>query len=199
MMFGGRGRGLRRQRGGLGGVATAMMGPMFEWVRIDEKVERNKNEDEIFFFEPEDSYLPCNDGNESNIILPESYYELLCTSMIPELRVWDHLKEDQHLVSERVSGISAVYGALFTLSFQIVNKDEIRLYLWWNAQCIRLHIQDIWYVLPYIFVCDDDKFKINKKFINDDDIKVKLSDNFKIKDKVFREFYENISMINQEE
>ncbi|MCP4986614.1 MAG: hypothetical protein GY928_11330 [Colwellia sp.] len=125
---------------------------MYEWVRTDTKVQRNTAIDEFTFFIPDDQYLPINDGLDiKHGIFPESYFDIVHTSMIPELRVFDDQREDKHLVSDRISGITSLQASMFNIQFQIERYDEIRMYLHWHNQCIRLHPSDFWLVLPRIF------------------------------------------------
>eukprot|EP01084_Bolivina_argentea_P246600 412679_1 len=98
--------------------------------------------------------------------------------MVPELRIWGEHHEEKHLVSDRVSGISQVFGSLFTLSFQVDRADEVRCYVWWDGKCVRLHTEDFWNVLPYLFIQEDPEkwkwAKKNKQFVNDEKMKQRI-------------------------
>merc|ERR1719411_1645825 len=196
------GRGRRRgydeemmgMMGGMGGM-MGMMG-MYEWVRTDKKIPRDPKVDDITFFIPDDQYLPIDDGDPKNGIYPESYFDIMHTSMIPELRIWDDNHEAKHLVSDRISGITSLKGATFNLQFQVERYDEIRMYLHWHNQCIRLHPQDIWLVLPRIFVKE---YKNNAKFATDKKFQEKIKKEFIFPDKYFEYFYKWLSVYSQQE
>jgi len=205
-----RGRRPRKRGGGIfGGMPFGMgMGmPMFEWQKNEEKIWRYKQDnnnnggkkqydpDEITFYTPDDQYLPIDDGNPKNGIYPESHFDIIHTSMIPELRIYDVNKEDRHLVHDTIKGITSLHGALFNVQFQIERFDEIRIYVHWHNQCFRLYPQDFWLVLPRIF----HKTERNEKFKTDQEVRKKIYDKFKIADKYFDYFYKYISVYNQQE
>ena len=198
MMMRGRRPKKRRDGGGMfAGMFGGMMGmPMFEWQRNEEKKPRDINVDEITFYTPDDQYLPIDDGNPKNGIYPESHFDIIHTSMIPELRIYDINKEDRHLVHDTIKGITSLHGALLNIQFQVERFDEIRIYIHWHNQCFRLYPQDFWLVLPRIFVKEYGK---NKQFPKDIEMQKKIKQRYKFTDKYFDYFYKYISVYNQQE
>eukprot|EP00486_Rosalina_sp_Unknown_P007328 CAMPEP_0201573140 /NCGR_PEP_ID=MMETSP0190_2-20130828/16822_1 /ASSEMBLY_ACC=CAM_ASM_000263 /TAXON_ID=37353 /ORGANISM="Rosalina sp." /LENGTH=274 /DNA_ID=CAMNT_0047999743 /DNA_START=449 /DNA_END=1270 /DNA_ORIENTATION=+ len=133
-----RGRGRGKGRGGFGGGPDGMMGddgmmqmPMYEWRKDEKRVNRDQDVDEITFYTPDDQFLPIDDENPKNGIYPESHFDILHTSMIPELKIWDDKKEDKHQVHDGIKGITSLHGAMLNVQFQIERFDEIRMYIHW--------------------------------------------------------------------
>merc|ERR1712013_942806 len=168
---------------------------MYEWIRTDTPVKRNPKVDEITFFIPDDQYLPHDDGDPAKGIYPESFLEMMHTSMVPELKILDEAKEERHQVHSGINGISSLHGAMLNVQFQIERHDEIRMYIHWNAQCIRLHPQDFWLVLPRIFV--KGRYR-NAEFPNDEAMQRRIRETFEMPDKYFEYFYKYMSVYHQQ-
>ncbi len=142
--------------------------------------------------------MPINDGLDiKHGIFPESYFDIVHTSMIPELRVFDDQREDKHLVSDRISGITSLQASMFNIQFQIERYDEIRMYLHWHNQCIRLHPSDFWLVLPRIFA-KSYRNGINVKYAQDLEVRDKIRKAFAMPDQYFAYFYKWMSVYSQQ-
>jgi len=109
---------------------------------------------------------------------------------------WDEEKEDRHQATERINGISSLNGSMFNVQFQVERTHEIRMYIHWNNQCIRLHADDFWKVLPRSFDMDYNN-GINAKFVRDEKMHQKIRDTFKFPDKYFKYFHDHMSVYCQ--
>mmetsp|Transcript_55545 Transcript_55545/g.50010 ORF Transcript_55545/g.50010 Transcript_55545/m.50010 type:complete len:123 (+) Transcript_55545:1307-1675(+) len=104
-------------------------------------------------------------------------------------------KEDKHQVHDGIKGITSLHGAMLNVQFQIERFDEIRMYIHWHNQCLRLHPQDFWLVLPRFFVKD---YMKNAEFPNDTAFHEKIKKEFTFPDKYFEYFYKYISLYGQQ-
>ena len=175
-----------------------------KYVRKDEKVYRNQDVDELTFFIPDDQYLPIDDtDNPKQWIYPESYFNNLHDSMLPSLSIWDK-NNKEHEVIDRMTGITSNSGSVFTIHFQVERYDEIRMYIHWNNQCIRLFPEDFWKVLPRIFVTHEEMGKVyrNNEFAADMKVREKIKKTFceegKCPDAYFNYFYKFMSVYGQQ-
>merc|ERR1712228_539058 len=181
-----------------------MMG-MYEYVRKDTKVFRDQDVDEFTFFIPDDQYLPIDDSDDPNQwIYPESMFNIMHDSMLPPFRIYDEEKEEKHVVIDRMTGITSHSGSTFNLQFQIERYDEIRMYVHWHNQCIRLFPEDFWLVFPRIFVTDPDMGKVfrNREFAKDLKMREKIRQTFcndgQCPDRYFNYFYKYMSVYGQQ-
>ena len=136
--------------------------------------------------------------HEKNDIYTESYFNVMSRSMIPELKIYDDKKEDKRLVSGKRTSMTKCEGQLFNLEFQIERFDEIRLYLYWGYQSIRLQPSDFWEILPRLFH-KKDEWEINRKFKTDEKKHEEIKQRFKMPDRYFQYWYKHFSIFNQPE
>ena len=104
---------------------------------------------------------------------------------------------ERHQVHSGINGISSLHGAMFNILFQIERHDEIRMYIHWNAQCIRLHPENFWLALPLPRIFNME-YKHNAKFPHDEEMKRRLRETFKFPDKYFEYFYKYMSVYGQQ-
>ena len=158
-----------------------------EWIRVDRRVERNPAVDEITFFVP-------NHGGPESRIYPETFLSRMSTSLVPRLKILDEAGEKWRRVRNGIGGATKKGNALLNLHFQIERRDEIRMYIIWESQCMRLHAEDFWLVLPRIF---SKQHKNNAKFPSDQEMQRKIQETFEFPDKYFAYFYKHMSVYNQ--
>ena len=83
---------------------------------------------------------------------------------------------------------------MFNVQFQVERAGEIRMYIHWNNQCLRLHAEDFWQVLPRAFDMD---WKNNRKFTEDLAVRERIRETFKFPDKYFKYFHDHMSVYHQ--
>lgn len=137
---------------------------------------RNEDTDSIYFYEP-----PANCRNIPTDPVPEWGISASTTSLLPN-KEYDPWKAE-HTPTNTVTGPNAnvtvtshCKGRLLTFSFQVIQKDEIRCYCYWNGQAFRFDPSDLKNVLFKIFDRDDEK---NESFLEDgvDDLLNRMKEN----------------------
>lgn len=81
----------------------------------------------------------------------------------------DQNDKNKKVQNANVSIASHCKGQLLTLSFQVIQKNEIRIYLYWSGQMIRFYPSDMKDILPRIFNMGWNNEE-NRSFLNGTDI-----------------------------
>ena len=99
---------------------------------------------------------PANCCDAPNDVVPEWGLSASCTSLLPNIGHTSKLNTDKNkknnkLLQSNIDITSHCKSSLLTLSFQVIQYNEIHCYLYWNGQMIRFLPSDMKQLLPRIF------------------------------------------------
>ena len=126
-------------------------------------------EDDVYMYEPpkDANFIPEN-------ALPEWYHEAARKCLLPDLEYgadYDDRnerkkkmdKEEYDAKYQNIGSQTAAHSSIMTFSFHVIQENVIKLYLYYNGQCIRFMAEDIYVVLPAL--CNME-YGNNKEFIS---------------------------------